>query len=143
MRPADIHILVVDDEYSVRDSLSTWFEKDGYTVSVAANGADALHQMHSQAFDVVLCDMMMPEVSGMDLHEWLVEQAPSLAGRLISITGGAFTPRAQVYLERVDNLRLEKPFDPASLKQVVDDLVQGQRVGTTGDEGLEGPCASR
>ena len=67
--------------------------------------------------------MMMPDVSGMDLHRWLIDANPSLAKQLIFITGGAFTPHAREYLSQVDNLRLEKPFDVANFKKIVSDQI--------------------
>jgi hypothetical protein len=52
----------------------------------------------------------------MDLHGWLVERCPDLADKMIFVTGGAFTPKAKEFLNRVGNPRLEKPFDPRSLR---------------------------
>ncbi len=71
--------------------------------------------------------MMMPDVSGMDLHEWLTERHPRLAKQFIFITGGAFTPRARDYLSKVDNIRLEKPFDMTNFKKIVGDRIHMSR----------------
>jgi len=65
----------------------------------------------------------MPYISGIDLHAWLMEVNPRLAKQLIFITGGAFTPRAREYLRKVDNLRLEKPFDVANFKKMLSELI--------------------
>jgi CheY-like chemotaxis protein len=70
-------------------------------------------------FDVVLCDLMMPEMSGMDLHSKLVDVAPAIAERMIFLTGGAFSSRAAQFLDRVSNTRLDKPFDPTLLRKAV------------------------
>ena len=70
---------------------------------------------------------MMPDVSGMDLHEWLAATHPELAEKLIFITGGAFTPRAREYLDKVHNPRIEKPFDRAALRWTVSDLIASHR----------------
>jgi len=67
--------------------------------------------------------MMMPRVSGMDVHRWLVEHHPVLARRLVFMTGGAFTPNTREYLEKVDNLQIAKPFDPATIRKTVAELV--------------------
>jgi CheY-like chemotaxis protein len=91
----------------------------------AATGAEAREILEQdQAFDVILCDMMMSEVSGMDLHRWLAADHPDLAEQLIFVTGGAFTPGARDYLDGVANIRLEKPFDPTDLKKLVNDHVR-------------------
>ena len=91
----------------------------------AANGAAARAVLErDQAFDVIVCDVMMSEISGVDLHQWLAETHPMLARRFIFITGGAFTSRAREYLGEVDNIRLEKPFDVANFKKIVSELVR-------------------
>ena len=66
-------------------------------------------------FDGIVCDLMMPDVTGMDLHAWLVEHQPDLADRMLFITGGAFTPRARQFLASVNNPCFEKPPDTARL----------------------------
>lgn len=62
---------------------------------------------------------MMPEMSGVDLYEALRRVSPEHARRMIFLTGGAFTATALTFLESVDNHRLEKPFDAATLLAVV------------------------
>ena len=66
-------------------------------------------------FDVILCDLMLDEMTGMALYRELEETRPELAQRMIFMTGGAFTPRAQGFLARVTNRVLEKPFSPDDL----------------------------
>ena len=81
------------------------------------------------AFEVILCDLMMPEMTGMQLHEWLVTRHPELSARVVFITGGIFTPKAAEYLAAVDNLQVQKPFDVSELRELVaglcDDPVDG------------------
>lgn len=108
----DIHgrILVVDDEEGIRTAIARILQ--AHEVVEAKSGEEAKRILEvDQTFDLILCDMMMPRVSGVDLHKWLVQFNPKLAKQVIFITGGAFTPRAWDYLNKVDNLRLEKPFD--------------------------------
>lgn len=61
------HVLLVDDEAPLRDSLSYALQKEGYEVTTAADGASALRLFHKQVPDVILLDLMLPEVSGMEL----------------------------------------------------------------------------
>ena len=70
-------------------------------------------------FDVILSDVMMPEMSGMDLYEALVERFPVAAARVVFISGGAFAPGARAFMDRVGNERLEKPFDVPHVREVV------------------------
>jgi len=115
-------ILIVDDEDAIRRSMVRLLRQ--HETVQAASGAEAKKLLeHDQRFDLVLCDMMMPDVSGIDLHRWLAVEHPVLARQLIFITGGAFTPRAREYLSKVDNIRLEKPFDVANFKKIVGDRI--------------------
>jgi CheY-like chemotaxis protein len=72
-----------------------------------------------ERFDLVLCDLMMPEMTGMELHARLREVAPALADRTVFLTGGAFTPSARAFLARVGNARIEKPVEPDQLRALV------------------------
>jgi len=84
-------ILVVDDEAGVRAAMVRML-KD-HDVVEAASGERAKETLEAdQAFDLILCDMMMPAMSGVDLHEWLEASHPDLARQVVFITGGAFTP---------------------------------------------------
>ena len=80
-----------------------------------------------RAFDVILCDAMMPGVSGMDLHEWLSGAHPEMVARFVFVTGGAFTEGAREYLERCGAPRLEKPLEVAVIKKTVADMVASPR----------------
>ena len=82
---------------------------------------------HDRSFDLILCDLMMPGVTGMDVHHWLVARDPTLAARLVFITGGAFGPAAAEYLSGAGNLKLEKPFSTSEFKNVVSDRIRAAR----------------
>jgi CheY-like chemotaxis protein len=62
------------------------------------------------AFDVVLCDVMMPLTSGIDVFHALKREQPGLEQRIVFMTGGAFTPAARTFLASVPNTKLDKPF---------------------------------
>jgi len=112
-------VLVVDDDAPVAETLSRALA-ESYDVSVATSAREALALLeHDSCFDVVLCDLMMPEMNGMDLHRELSERRPGLEQRLVFMTGGAFTPRAREFLARVENPRLEKPFEFESFHAIV------------------------
>ncbi len=111
-------ILVVDDDEKVRAMLARVLR--GHELVLAASGSEAQALLErGEGFDLVLCDMMMPELSGMDLHRWLLEARPALAARVVFVTGGAFTPRTQSYLRACGNLAIEKPVDAAELRALV------------------------
>jgi CheY-like chemotaxis protein len=68
---------------------------------------------------VILSDLMMPEVTGMEIHERLSATTPDQATRMIFITGGAFTERGREFLDRVPNRRFEKPFDVSNILAMI------------------------
>jgi CheY-like chemotaxis protein len=112
-------VLVVDDEPIIRRALDQLLSTE-HEVVLAESGAAARALLErDRAFDLILCDLMMPEITGMDLHGWLVEQDPALAGKMIFMTGGAFTERASAFLRSVPNLTIEKPFDLRNLMILV------------------------
>jgi signal transduction histidine kinase/CheY-like chemotaxis protein len=111
-------ILILDDDRPVAAALA--LELEDHDVVVAESGREALEILrHDQDFDVILCDLMMPEVSGMDVYESLRLLSPTLQGRVVLMTGGAFTARARQFLATVDAMMIEKPFHPGQLHAVV------------------------
>ena len=116
-------LLVVDDEPAIRSAMGRLLGT-AHTVVTAASGAEARSILeHDAAFDVILCDLMMPDMTGMELHAWMVRFDPSLAAKVVFVTGGAFTPQSSEYVARTGNTRIEKPFDAAALKTLVAELV--------------------
>jgi PAS domain S-box-containing protein len=111
-------ILVIDDEPLVGRAIVRMLSPPHRVVAVgsAAEGLAALAGGH---FDTILCDLMMPEMTGMALHEKLLAEAPSQAARMVFLSGGAFTEEAAAFLDRVPNTRLEKPFSPGQLRAAV------------------------
>ena len=74
-------------------------------------------------FDVIMCDLVMPGETGMHLFQHVRETRPELARRFAFMTGGAFLPEAERFLGQVDNPRIEKPFDVATMRRLVDRLL--------------------
>jgi two-component system cell cycle sensor histidine kinase/response regulator CckA len=123
-------VLVVDDELPLASMLSRVLS-DEHDVFIATSAREALEQLRRRPdFDVVLCDLLMPAMSGMDLYRELKNQLTGLEERMVFMTGGAFTPRAAEFLASVPNLRLEKPFDLNQVRQLVRKLSQ-----TAGERG--------
>jgi CheY-like chemotaxis protein len=113
-------VLIIDDEAAIGRSLGGLLGAH-HDVVVMTRAADALPRITAgEAFDVILCDLMMPEMSGMAFHAQVQAIAPDLARRVVFLTGGAFTAAARDFLARVPNARLEKPFDAADVFRVVD-----------------------
>jgi PAS domain S-box-containing protein len=112
-------ILLIDDDPAV---LRTYRRAlaDDHDVVCCAGGREALDLVEtSRDFDVIVCDLMMPEISGVDLYELLSQRHPELAAKVVFITAGAFTPRAKDFMARLPNIRLEKPFGAHQLRTVI------------------------
>ena len=115
-------ILVIDDEPAICSALRRVLNDHEVVATTSAQEGQQILR-RGRDFDLILCDLMMPDVSGMDLYDWLAERDASLAERMVFISGGVFTPRARTFLQQVDNARLEKPFDRSELLQLVQALL--------------------
>jgi signal transduction histidine kinase len=117
-------IITIDDEPMLSRSIERAVSKDHDVVS-ASSGNEALAMFRDGArFDVILCDLMMPQITGMDLYDELARIAPDQAKAMVFLTGGPFTERARTFLESVPNQRVEKPFEAAYLRALINDLVR-------------------
>ena len=117
------HVLVIDDEAPIRNALRRFFERRGWHVDEAPDGAHGLATLlradHGQ-FDVMICDLKMPGVSGMELYSTLSAQRPELLGRLIFATGDVASPDAAAFLQRTRCPVLEKPYELSVLAETVE-----------------------
>jgi len=115
-------MLIVDDEPMILGALRRSFSSD-YHVTCVGDGRRALERLRlGERFDVILCDLMMPEMTGMELYAELGKVAPEQVERVVFVTGGAFTPRAREFLERIPNARVEKPIDFQNLRLLLRNL---------------------
>ncbi len=112
-------ILLIDDEPAFRASIAHLLGLT-HDVTAAASAREALDRiLGGERFDLLLCDLMMPEMTGIDLYEELHRAAPEQAARMVFLSGGAFTARAQAFLKRVPNAHLEKPFTMEDLHALI------------------------
>jgi PAS domain S-box-containing protein len=112
-------VLVIDDEPMMVKVIVRTLGNDHEIVTVLA-AKEAIDMIAAgQRFHVILCDLMMPHITGMDLYAEVLRSAPEQAKRIIFLTGGAFTSRMRAFLDEVENLCLEKPFDPGGLRTIV------------------------
>ncbi|MBC8073158.1 MAG: PAS domain S-box protein [Deltaproteobacteria bacterium] len=125
-----LRILVVDDEPLLGESVARTL--DGHAVRVARTGGEAIACCDRDDYDLVLCDLMMPEVSGMDVYEIVRRHKPELAPRFVFMTGGAFTPKAKSFLEGFAGESLTKPFALTELRSLVERWAQRHGARSTG-----------
>jgi CheY-like chemotaxis protein len=122
--PRRARVLVVDDEPTINSAIARTLSPE-HDVATVTRAAEALARLRSgERYDVIFCDLMMPQMTGMDLHGELVAELPDQAARMIFLTGGAFTAAARRFLEQVPNARLEKPFDTRLLRKIVSERLE-------------------
>jgi CheY-like chemotaxis protein len=127
VEPRRSRILVIDDEPGVGRALARMIG-GRHAVTVVEGGMAALERLQSEApFDAIFCDLMMPDLSGMDVYERVRELKPELAARFVFVTGGAYTPRAREFLEKVPNGWLEKPFDSQQMVRLLGQVLREHR----------------
>jgi len=116
-------VLVIDDDPAVVRALVRTLRD--YDVRSETSGREGLATLLSSgaSFDVVLCDVLMPDLAGPDIYEALERALPSLCSRVVFITGDAFTARCRTFLERAPVVWLEKPFEPKVLRKMVAEIV--------------------
>lgn len=112
-------ILVIDDDELVAKTASRVLGHE-HEVLTAGGGREAINVLLEDGdFDLVLCDLMMPEMNGMELHAEVQHRRPELSERFVFITGGASVPQAREFLASVPNMHVEKPFDFDNLRKIV------------------------
>jgi DNA-binding NtrC family response regulator len=124
MSPA--RILIVDDEFSVRDSLDHWFRKDGYEVQTAADADAATAAMQAGEVDVVLLDVRLPGMDGMQLLEQIRRTAPAVIVIMITAYASVDTAVRALKLGAADYIT--KPINPEELSYVVAQALAQQRL---------------
>jgi signal transduction histidine kinase len=118
-------VLVVDDEVILAKAIERTLSPDHEVTTLSSAEVALGRVVAGERFDVIVCDVMMPQMTGIELFAELSRVAPDQAERMIFLTGGAFTHLAQQFLETTKNLRLEKPFDTGHLRKVVNERVMG------------------
>ena len=115
-------ILIIDDEPLLGQTLRFAFQ-DRHDVELAASGREALERLSRDAdYDLVLCDLMMPDISGEHVFRAVSEKTPALLPRFVFMTGGAFTERAQEFLSHFPGRQLEKPFNMDEIEWLLSEL---------------------
>lgn len=112
-------LLIIDDEpMLIRALVRLLGAVHEVTGKTDAPAALALIEA-GERYDVILCDLMMPGMSGMAFYERLQQVSPEMARRVVFASGGAFTPKAQAFFETCTNPRIDKPLDPIALREII------------------------
>ena len=122
-------VLVIDDEPLIAKVLGRMLGETR-DVTIAFSGKQALDVIEDltdqgMSFDVILCDLMMPDITGMGVYAELTQRSPELARKMVFMTGGAFTEAAADFLQRIRPLQIAKPFRRAEVEDVVAQVLAG------------------
>jgi two-component system NtrC family sensor kinase len=119
-------LLIVDDEPEVGALLADILRRDAAGIEVAASGQEALKLMARREYDAVLTDLRMPEMDGPELYRQIEQRWPQRARLVIFITGDALSPTVQTFLAGTGQPYLEKPFVPAEVRKVVQEIISAR-----------------
>jgi PAS domain S-box-containing protein len=112
-------VLVIDDEAGIASVMRRIIGR-GNEVVVASSGREALALLERDTeFDRIFCDLMMTDLTGMDVHAQLAKRHPECLPRLVFMTGGGFTARARAFLQNYSHPRIDKPFEPELIRRLV------------------------
>ncbi|HSB41694.1 MAG TPA: response regulator [Methylomirabilota bacterium] len=112
-------ILVIDDERPVRELISDALKIDGHDVYTAENGKEGLDLVSGNRFDLVFCDLRMPEMDGQAFYEEIQRDHPQILKRLVFVTGQANSADYGPFLRATGIPVIEKPFTLSQLRQAV------------------------
>jgi len=112
------HILLVDDDPLVQNSIRRTLERH-HDVVVVGSGARALELLATERFDIVICDLIMPGMTGMQLFETVRERDPAQASRFVFLTGGTSSPEARSFLLGVESPRAYKPLGADEIVRLI------------------------
>jgi len=121
-----VSILIVEDEVNVLDILQRALMRNGYSTVGALNGIEALKQLEEQKFDLVMCDMRMPGMGGIEFYQEIEKQYPWLVGRFIFMSGDAVSEGNQRFLKIAGASLLYKPFELDTLMDVVNNKLNSE-----------------
>jgi PAS domain S-box-containing protein len=113
-------ILVIDDEKALLRAMQRILEDEEHEVVATESAVDALAMIErGDQFDLILSDLMMPTMTGVDFYEALLVRKPALVESIVFVSGGAITAKVDAFLRSIPNLKMEKPFKAAELRDTV------------------------
>jgi CheY-like chemotaxis protein len=115
-------ILVIDDEDAIVQAICRYMARH-HEVEGTTSARRALEMLEGgERYDAIICDLMMPQITGMEVYAAVVELDPRLAEKMIFVTGGAFTEAAQHFLDSLPpNRHIEKPFDLKAVRALIEE----------------------
>lgn len=116
-------VLVVDDESFLLECLTDAMASWGCEVTACALAAEAVQKLQEDRYDLIVSDIRMPGLSGIQLYDWILAHQPAMARRILYTTGDSFDPETRAFLEQGNLPHLGKPFDLKKLKGALQNLL--------------------
>lgn len=122
--PKALHILLVDDEIELAQTLADLLEPEGHKIDIAINGAVALEKLHKDTFDIIISDLRMPILDGPGLYEALTRELPFYLNRIIYVTGDTLSSHVQTFLSQNPVPVVEKPYRLQDVRLAIAELLK-------------------
>ncbi|MCJ7515874.1 MAG: response regulator [Dehalococcoidia bacterium] len=117
-------VLIVDDEPAIRNILARILSNRGLQTQTVSSGKAALAMLHETGFDLLVADLKMSGLSGMDLYETLKKKRPDMADRTVFITGDTMTEETNDFLASSGRPYLAKPFTPMEFLEIIEHALE-------------------
>jgi CheY-like chemotaxis protein len=119
-------VLIVDDEPAIRNILARILSNKGHQAQTVSSGKAALAMLHEKGYDLLVADLKMSGLSGMDLYETLKKKRPDMADRTVFITGDTMTEETNDFLASSGRPYLAKPFTPMEFLEIIENALEGK-----------------
>ncbi len=126
------NVLVVEDDSELAGMLDYFLRSRGYRVATVSNGVDALRAVMTEEYDAILCDMVMPRMSGEMFYLAVRRVRPHLCERFVFVTAHQEQPRVKEFLNQVQEAVLRKPFNLEDLASILERLFRGRGERSSG-----------
>ncbi len=117
-------VLIVDDEPAICNILARILSKKGHQAQTVSNGKAALAMLYEKGYDLLVADLKMSGVSGMDLYKTLKKKRPDMADRTVFITGDTMTEETNEFLASSGRPYLAKPFTPMEFLEIIEHALE-------------------
>lgn len=119
-------VLVIDDEQLLGQTIQLGLE-DSLNIELETSGSRGLERMlEDDSFQLVLCDLSLPDLSGIDIYQRISKEKPELTKRFVVMTGGAVSSESREFLDAYEGPLLNKPFTLSQVESLVTGILEGE-----------------
>lgn len=119
-----IRILIIDDEENILQVMRQALQREGYEIDTVLDALKGLSILSSSEYDLVICDIAMARMNGIEFFREIEERLPGMADRILFMTGGILSPSIQKFIQERRVSIIEKPFNLPTLFQGVHDALE-------------------